>query len=175
MDFARRIVAQDGRSAWTWCDADEGLVEKEEDISLLNELLAARASPVQVEALEGRGRGMVTTRDLRAGELLFEELAIAHVLAKKYAADTCQWCFEPLTSPEKAVGCRQCSSAVWCSTSCALTGRQRHTRECAAIVRAKEQRLDQDGLTSLGGVRLMAQVDSKSHFHPSPLSSSSRC
>jgi hypothetical protein len=166
-DLARLTVGQDGRSAWAWSNAEDhgSIKEQQQAVLLLNELLTARASPVEVKTLEGRGRGLIATRDLRPGELLIEEPAVAHVLADKYVGDTCHWCFEPLTSPEKAVSCRKCMSAVWCSTNCAMAARMGHAGECAAIVRARKEGLVQSA-KSLGGFRLMSQVLSMCRHEP---------
>ena len=72
--------------------------------------------PVKVVEIEGRGRGLVVERDVRAGEIL---LCAARMGSAIRVKQDCLWCHECLQhrledwSPPLPVACSECE-AVWC-------------------------------------------------------------
>jgi len=93
----------------------------------------------------GEGRGLYASTALRAGELVFAELAFVSALDGAFGAWECH-CHACLSrEPEGGPDFTQCSGcrwARWCSAACRDADAQHTAEECAAMRALQYRRLD---------------------------------
>ncbi|KAG1656021.1 hypothetical protein FOA52_005649 [Chlamydomonas sp. UWO 241] len=70
-----------------------------------------------------KGRCLLTTRLILAGEVVLDEPPLLTIVAPDHAGSTCAACMR-VVPPEQALPCSSCAAAVFCSPSCAAAGTQ---------------------------------------------------
>ncbi|KAF9620462.1 hypothetical protein IFM89_012639 [Coptis chinensis] len=77
---------------------------------------------LEIREIEGRGRGVVANRSIKAGEVLLKESPILVYSAKPLKSDLCSNCFRKLNLSSSVLSCASCSSQTFfCSPSCQST------------------------------------------------------
>ena len=82
---------------------------------------------------EGLGRSVVASRNLEAGERVFEEEEpFGQTVHDSCVETTCHACFRPLPSQnaDGPLGCAQCGAVRYCSPACAAALASAHAYEC---------------------------------------------
>uniref|UniRef100_A0A7N0TDK5 SET domain-containing protein n=1 Tax=Kalanchoe fedtschenkoi TaxID=63787 RepID=A0A7N0TDK5_KALFE len=86
--------------------------------------MAIAGDPIRMEAIEGKGRALVSARPLRAGEVVLRESpillysALPFISAKKPRASYCYHCFRVINSQQVTTACGASSSHFFCSPNC---------------------------------------------------------
>uniref|UniRef100_A0A383WD32 SET domain-containing protein n=1 Tax=Tetradesmus obliquus TaxID=3088 RepID=A0A383WD32_TETOB len=75
-------------------------------------------SAVEVRALPGRGRGLVTTRQVEAGEAVLVEEPLLLTVSQEAKDNACAHCLCWLERCTGAVRCQACHQAAFCSPQC---------------------------------------------------------
>uniref|UniRef100_O42495 [histone H3]-lysine(4) N-trimethyltransferase n=1 Tax=Takifugu rubripes TaxID=31033 RepID=O42495_TAKRU len=78
----------------------------------------------------GKGRGLKTTKEFWAGDVIFSEPSLAAVVFDSLAERICHSCFR---RQEKLQKCSQCKFAHYCDRTCQRAGWAEHKQECGAI------------------------------------------
>ncbi|XP_035496651.1 histone-lysine N-methyltransferase SMYD1b isoform X1 [Scophthalmus maximus] len=78
----------------------------------------------------GKGRGLKTTKELWAGDVIFSEASLAAVVFDSLAERICHSCFR---RQDKLQRCGQCKFAHYCDRTCQRAGWAEHKQECGAI------------------------------------------
>jgi len=74
------------------------------------------SSKLTVEVAEGVAmRYVVATEDIKAGEVLVEEMPVSSVLVPRLRHSHCSTCLRPAIA---GVACQSCSNVIFCSTGC---------------------------------------------------------
>ena len=98
------------------------------------------------------GRYVVASRDLAAGECVFEEDPFVQTIHDRCHNTACHVCYRSLTtegSRVRPIGCGDCGQVLFCSSECAALGEQPHDGECGVL-----SALAESGNTAvLSGVR----------------------
>jgi hypothetical protein len=106
---------------------------------------AAAGGPpvVSCENTPAKGRTLVTTRDVKAGEVVLEELPILLSLYDDAKELACARCLAPLAaaSAAAAVGCPSCRQVAFCSPACAAAASQEPWVHAPATCQAYAQGL----------------------------------
>ncbi|XP_066953487.1 SET and MYND domain-containing protein 4-like [Macrobrachium rosenbergii] len=96
-----------------------------------NPSIPAFSSAVRVSYWPNKGRGLVATRDIKAGEALGAERSFAAVLMQDLLPTLCSACTFPCMNP---LPCPGCSKVVFCSKSCRVKGlSEDHWLECKIL------------------------------------------
>ncbi|XP_035628147.1 histone-lysine N-methyltransferase Smyd1-like isoform X1 [Oncorhynchus keta] len=77
-----------------------------------------------------KGRGLRTTKDLWAGEVVFAEPSFAAVVFDSLSQQVCHSCFRRQANLHR---CAQCKFAHYCDRTCQTACWDEHKQECAAI------------------------------------------
>ncbi|XP_027716981.1 histone-lysine N-methyltransferase SMYD1 [Vombatus ursinus] len=85
---------------------------------------------VEVFTSEGKGRGLKTTKELWAADVVFAEPAYSAVVFDSFTQVVCHTCFK---RQEKLQRCGQCKFAHYCDRTCQKDAWLNHKNECAAI------------------------------------------
>ncbi|XP_072493008.1 histone-lysine N-methyltransferase SMYD1 isoform X1 [Notamacropus eugenii] len=85
---------------------------------------------VEVFTSEGKGRGLKTTKELWAADVVFAERAYSAVVFDSFTQIVCHTCFK---RQEKLQRCGQCKFAHYCDRTCQKDAWLNHKNECAAI------------------------------------------
>ncbi|XP_068957142.1 histone-lysine N-methyltransferase SMYD1 isoform X2 [Petaurus breviceps papuanus] len=85
---------------------------------------------VEVFISEGKGRGLKTTKELWAADVVFAERAYSAVVFDSFTHVVCHTCFK---RQEKLQRCGQCKFAHYCDRTCQKDAWLNHKNECAAI------------------------------------------
>ncbi|XP_048859022.1 histone-lysine N-methyltransferase SMYD1b isoform X1 [Brienomyrus brachyistius] len=85
---------------------------------------------VDVFDVPGKGRGLRTTKEVWAGDVLFAEPSFAAVVFDSMAEHVCHSCFR---RQSKLHRCGQCKFAQYCNRTCQRQAWEEHKLECAAI------------------------------------------
>ncbi|XP_074141784.1 histone-lysine N-methyltransferase SMYD1 isoform X2 [Sminthopsis crassicaudata] len=85
---------------------------------------------VEVFTSEGKGRGLKTTKELWAADVVFAERAYSAVVFDSFIQVVCHTCFK---RQEKLQRCGQCKFAHYCDRTCQKDAWLNHKNECAAI------------------------------------------
>ncbi|XP_043836535.1 histone-lysine N-methyltransferase SMYD1 isoform X1 [Dromiciops gliroides] len=85
---------------------------------------------VEVFTSEGKGRGLKTTKELWAADVVFAERAYSAVVFDSFTQVVCHTCFK---RQEKLQRCGQCKFAHYCDRTCQKDAWLNHKHECAAI------------------------------------------
>eukprot|EP00803_Ostreobium_quekettii_P008093 evm.model.scf_3553.1 EVM.evm.TU.scf_3553.1 scf_3553:1881-7957(-) len=80
---------------------------------------------VRVQDVPGRGRGLFTTRDVAAGEVVIAERPLLLVVAEKFKTSVCATCGR-LAGRDGAIVCTSCKRACFCSHLCQQKGQLMH-------------------------------------------------
>ncbi|CAM8942558.1 unnamed protein product [Rhodiola kirilowii] len=85
--------------------------------------MAIAGDPIQMAAIEGKGRALVSARSLRAGEIVLKESPILIYSALpfvpgKYRASYCYNCFRIIANHKTTTTCGSSSSHVFCNPNC---------------------------------------------------------
>ncbi|XP_077136368.1 histone-lysine N-methyltransferase SMYD1 isoform X2 [Ranitomeya variabilis] len=107
----------------------------------------AEMENIEVFNSEGKGRGLKTSRDLWAGDVIFAEPAYAAVVFDNLTHCVCHSCFK---RQEKLQRCGQCKFAHYCDRTCQKDSWVNHKHECAAIKKL--------GKTPNDNIRLAARI-----------------
>ncbi|XP_036607037.1 histone-lysine N-methyltransferase SMYD1 isoform X2 [Trichosurus vulpecula] len=89
-----------------------------------------RMEKVEVFTSEGKGRGLKTTKELWAADVVFAEPAYSAVVFDSFTQVVCHTCFK---RQEKLQRCGQCKFAHYCDRTCQKDAWLNHKNECAAI------------------------------------------
>ncbi|KAI9031358.1 hypothetical protein DFJ74DRAFT_431207 [Hyaloraphidium curvatum] len=99
-----------------------------------------RHSAVAVENIPGRGRGLVASKSLAHGTLLFEEAPFAAVIDDAHAATHCSACFRELAAESK-LRCSGCRFPHYCSAACQKSDwAAGHKAECLGLRKVAPRR-----------------------------------
>jgi len=90
-------------------------------------------SPVTVEIIPGRGRGLKTTRSIAAGEVLLAESPVCWWVDPAARDRVCAWCLNPLSAGCSTHSCEECGVTHWCSDSCLRDDSERHSHVCRML------------------------------------------
>ncbi|KAM9061688.1 histone-lysine N-methyltransferase SMYD1 isoform X1 [Sarcophilus harrisii] len=90
----------------------------------------ASMEKVEVFTSEGKGRGLKTTKELWAADVVFAEPAYSAVVFDSFTQVVCHTCFK---RQEKLQRCGQCKFAHYCDRTCQKDAWLNHKNECAAI------------------------------------------
>lgn len=113
-----------------------------------------RFSSIGVMKSGAWGRGIVALRDLKRGELVLDDEALAAVVHPEYSAVICHYCFRRHAGTQAAVvRCEDCNEAAWCSSECKSAAAEMHAPECEAL-----QQFPAELRPRLHGVRLFTQI-----------------
>eukprot|EP00096_Caligus_rogercresseyi_P012609 TRINITY_DN5339_c0_g1_i1.p1 TRINITY_DN5339_c0_g1~~TRINITY_DN5339_c0_g1_i1.p1 ORF type:complete len:721 (-),score=210.74 TRINITY_DN5339_c0_g1_i1:943-3105(-) len=94
------------------------------------EVLGARSN-IKLKFSKDKGRHLVATSDIEAGELLITETPYSAVLLPEYYNTHCQSCFQRIWAP---IPCWCCSKVRFCSDECRLEAWDRfHKIECQQL------------------------------------------
>ncbi|XP_074053247.1 histone-lysine N-methyltransferase SMYD1 isoform X2 [Macrotis lagotis] len=85
---------------------------------------------VEVFTSEGKGRGLKTTKELWAADVVFAERAYSAVVFDSFIQVVCHTCFK---RQEKLQRCGQCKFAHYCDRTCQKDAWLNHKNECAAV------------------------------------------
>ncbi|XP_062333793.1 histone-lysine N-methyltransferase Smyd1-like [Osmerus eperlanus] len=77
-----------------------------------------------------KGRGLKTTKELWAGDIVFAEASFAAVVFDSLYHQVCHNCFRHQTNLHR---CAQCKFAHYCDRTCQTACWEEHKQECAAI------------------------------------------
>uniref|UniRef100_A0A3P8YGV6 [histone H3]-lysine(4) N-trimethyltransferase n=1 Tax=Esox lucius TaxID=8010 RepID=A0A3P8YGV6_ESOLU len=77
-----------------------------------------------------KGKGLRTTKDLKAGEVVFTEPSFAAVVFDSLSQQVCHNCFRRQVNLHR---CAQCKFAHYCDRTCQTACWDEHKQECAAI------------------------------------------
>lgn len=124
--------------------------------------------PLQMNASEGdpaRGRYVLATRDLAAGDCVFiEEAPLAQTVHDNFCALVCHCCFAPLadegavTHDDTVHGCSTCHGVRYCSFACASTMAETHLGECEFVSQLGSAGVRADTATLRLYLRLLMRV-----------------
>eukprot|EP00250_Pteridium_aquilinum_P002084 c12288_g1_i1 orf=48-1733(+) len=89
--------------------------------------------PWKVVIRPRRGRCAVATRDIKAGELIIAEQALAFVLRSTYRTAACHACCRDLSETSPGIQCQDCNYALFCE-DCRQVTSESH-RECCPVLR----------------------------------------
>ena len=53
--------------------------------------------------MQGGGRGVVATQNIRTGDIIFKSAPYAHIVHKESLDKFCSYCHEPLSDPSKTL------------------------------------------------------------------------
>ncbi|KAM3939861.1 histone-lysine N-methyltransferase SMYD1 isoform 2-T2 [Leptodactylus fuscus] len=85
---------------------------------------------VEIFNSEGKGRGLKSTKEFWAGDVIFAEPSYAAVVFDNLTHCVCHSCFK---RQEKLQRCGQCKFAHYCDRTCQKDAWVNHKHECAAI------------------------------------------
>ncbi|KAM4810044.1 histone-lysine N-methyltransferase SMYD1 isoform 2-T2 [Rhinophrynus dorsalis] len=85
---------------------------------------------VEIFNSEGKGRGLKSTKEFWAGDVIFAEPAYAAVVFDNLTQSVCHTCFK---RQEKLQRCGQCKFAHYCDRTCQKESWVTHKHECSAI------------------------------------------
>jgi len=85
---------------------------------------------VEVFGAGEKGRGLKTTKDLVAGDIVFAEASFAAVVFDSLSSLVCHSCFRRQNNLHR---CGQCRFAHYCDRTCQTACWEEHKLECAAI------------------------------------------
>ncbi|XP_017557158.1 histone-lysine N-methyltransferase SMYD1a [Pygocentrus nattereri] len=114
---------------------------------------------VEVFAAGEKGRGLRTTKEMQAGEVVFTEASFAAVVFDSLYLQVCHNCFRRQANPHR---CAQCKFAYYCDRTCQRAAWDEHKLECAAI--------RQQGRAPSENVRLAARTLWRMQRHTSKVS-----
>ncbi|KAI5062076.1 hypothetical protein GOP47_0022615 [Adiantum capillus-veneris] len=89
--------------------------------------------PWKVVIRSGRGRCAIATRDIKAGELIVSEQALAFVLRSSYRTAACHNCCKDFTEASTGIQCQQCNHSFFCEECWQVT--QNLHRDCCPVIR----------------------------------------
>ena len=126
-----------------------------------------------IKLVPGKGRGLVTTRAVRAGEMVAAELPAVHWVYASWRRSVCAWCLRLADEHDFAKPlphrCRDCDSASWCSEACAAAHRGAegdHALVCGCLRTARGELRESDDAAAVlalaaGTIALRARGDRK--------------
>ncbi|XP_062863004.1 histone-lysine N-methyltransferase SMYD3 [Trichomycterus rosablanca] len=79
---------------------------------------------------EKKGNGLRSTREIRAGELIYSAAPFSFCVSKPFIQSTCHSC---LTRGDRMMRCSQCKMAHYCSTKCQKEAWTQHRDECRCL------------------------------------------
>uniref|UniRef100_A0A8C5MB05 [histone H3]-lysine(4) N-trimethyltransferase n=1 Tax=Leptobrachium leishanense TaxID=445787 RepID=A0A8C5MB05_9ANUR len=85
---------------------------------------------VEIFNSEGKGRGLKSTKEFWAGDVIFAETAYAAVVFDNLTHNVCHTCFK---RQEKLHRCGQCKFAHYCDRTCQKDAWLNHKNECSAV------------------------------------------
>uniref|UniRef100_A0A4W4EG58 [histone H3]-lysine(4) N-trimethyltransferase n=2 Tax=Electrophorus electricus TaxID=8005 RepID=A0A4W4EG58_ELEEL len=91
-----------------------------------------KTDAVEVFAAGEKGRGLRTTKEMLAGEVVFSEAGFAAVVFDSLSMQVCHSCFCRQANLHR---CAQCMFACYCDRTCQGAAWEEHKQECAAIKR----------------------------------------
>ncbi|XP_026876395.2 histone-lysine N-methyltransferase SMYD1a isoform X2 [Electrophorus electricus] len=100
--------------------------------SFLPEMTLEKTDAVEVFAAGEKGRGLRTTKEMLAGEVVFSEAGFAAVVFDSLSMQVCHSCFCRQANLHR---CAQCMFACYCDRTCQGAAWEEHKQECAAIKR----------------------------------------
>jgi len=87
--------------------------------------------PIEVRQTRDRGRIMVTTKDLKAGDIILRSMAYMTAVGDEYKTTVCSSCFKPCLS-RLSVCCESCREVYFCDQRCRNNAGHFDT-ECQAL------------------------------------------
>lgn len=101
----------------------------------------------------GMGRGAAAIQQLKCGDLVLTEAAIASVPQQQYQSAVCHRCYCQLGASTQHLQCTDCASSVWCSVACKTEAKGSHRIECAVL-----QQFEPRVREKLHGLRFFMQL-----------------
>ncbi|KAK2715232.1 SET and MYND domain-containing protein 4-like [Artemia franciscana] len=92
-----------------------------------NKLITSMSAALTVPYSQTKGRHVITTKFVHAGDTLFKEQPYTAVLLAKNGLSHCSFCFRKVS--EQYVVCRICGDAVYCDYECRKSDKS-HDNEC---------------------------------------------
>jgi SET and MYND domain-containing protein len=119
----------------TKTNTKQEFVTKNEDITV-DELITE--SPVQCISEKGKGRYLVATRDLAAGEIVMSSIPYTTTVSKSFVSKVCHNCFKEDVKklPHQ---CQYCKEVFFCSENCKKKATMHEGAECDSLRRIKMQ------------------------------------
>ena len=72
-----------------------------------------------IKEVPGKGRALVSTRPIKAGEVVVGELPAVHWVYASWREQACGWCMKIAADKQPcALSCEGCDSVRWCSEAC---------------------------------------------------------
>jgi hypothetical protein len=117
--------------------------------------------PLRVEQHPTFGRHVVASRDLSAGELIFEEEPFVQTIHDRCHNTACHVCYRDLAAAGPAnrqpVVCGDCRQVCFCSAECARLGESAHDGECD-VLSALVASGNTSALSGVRGLRLFIKL-----------------
>ncbi|KAH7294566.1 hypothetical protein KP509_27G007700 [Ceratopteris richardii] len=103
--------------------------------------------PWKIVVKSGRGRCAIATRDIKAGEVIVSECALAFVLRSSFRTIACHNCCKDFSKESTSIQCRVCNYSLFCQ-ECWESTRELH-QECCSVIKligdiAVEEDCDKD-------------------------------
>jgi hypothetical protein len=108
-----------------------------------------------IRPVPGKGRGLVCTRAVKAGEVVVGELPAVHWVYASWRASACAWCMKLAnnTSVERphTLRCEDCAAVSWCSEACAEAHRAQgdHGVACSFLSTVGAETLQDDDASAV--------------------------
>lgn len=96
--------------------------------------------PIQIAEIEGKGRGLIASQPIRAGEIVLRDSPILLYPALPQSLSYCCNCFKSLQNRGSVVSCPSCCFCLFCSPNCTkLALSSSHTAwVCRSLSRLRE-------------------------------------
>jgi hypothetical protein len=105
-----------------------------------------------IKELPGKGRALVSTRPIKAGEVVVGELPAVHWVYASWRTRACGWCMK-ISEDRKPceVRCEGCASVRWCSEACKAAHNEQgdHGVSCSFLATVGKEILGSDDASAV--------------------------